>query len=282
LVGRGFGVEASLFDRRDLVDDGAWAAACRNVRAIAAGPRPPSFTFHFPVNECDYLDDGRVRDRLWEALDLAAECSLDGVVLHSNRVFPTDVWRTMDLARERARYAEFAVGLRRRVRGAAFWVGLENMPITGNDAAELDPLLVFPDDFDGLCGDNVGVTWDFCHYSYSVHVARGLLSGALGERDNYPNVRDDGFFAFERLGAHIVHYHFSAFRGVASRAAGTACVEGVAPWESTVDEAVYREAFRRMQRTGRARAATLEIREADYTRREAAYRVAAWCREVAA
>jgi hypothetical protein len=279
-VEQGFGIEASLFDRRDLVDADTWATTCRNVRRLAKEACAPSFTFHFPVNDCDYLADSLIRDRLWEALDLTASCGLDGMVLHSNRIFPTDDWRRRDLAGERARYAEFVAGLRERVRGAEFWIGLENMPITGNDACELDPLLVFPGDFDGLCGGNVGITWDFCHYSYSVHVASCLRDGRLAEREDYPNVTEDGFFAFERLAPHIVHYHFSAFSGVASRVTGSMCTEGVPPWEASVEEAVYREAFARMLRTGRAKAATLEIRERDYTKREVAQRVAAWCRSI--
>jgi hypothetical protein len=276
---QGFGIEASLFDRRDIVDEETWRRVRENTLRVAREYRPSSYTFHFPVNECNYMDDPLVRQRLWESLELVDQCGMDGLVLHSNLVYPTDDWKRRDPAKHWEEYRAFVEELRRRTAGARFWVGLENMPIHGNDAEELDPVLVFPQDFEGLYGGNVGVTWDFCHYSYTVHVARQLLSGELDERDEYPRVLPTGFLDFLNLGDHIVHYHFSAFRGVASRRRQTRCMEGVAPWEADVPEAVYREAFTHIARS-RAKAVTLEIRETDYRARKTVFEVARWCRDI--
>lgn len=274
---QGFGVEASLFDRQDIVDPEVWRQVQANTLRIAREHRPASYTFHFPVNDCNYLEDPLVRQRVWESLELVDACGMDGLVLHSNLIYPTDEWRRLDPARKWEQYREFAQELQQRTRGARFWVGLENMPIHGNDAEELDPVLVFPHDFEGLYGGNVGITWDFCHYSYSVFVASKLLANELDELDEYPRVQPAGYMDFLALGDHIVHYHFSAFRGVASRRRGTRCVEGMPPWDADVPEAVYREAFAHICRS-KAKATTLEIRETDYRFRKMAFQVADWCR----
>lgn len=277
-VERGYGVEASLFDRRHILDEDAWARTKENVRRVATQHRPPSFTFHFPVNDCNYVADKRIEARLFEALELVDACGVDGMVLHSNQVHSVETWRTLDPARERDVFLRYVEGLKERIRGARFWVGLENMPIMGNDALELDPLFIFPSDFEGIASDNFGVTWDFCHYSYSVWVERLLREGTLREADRYPLIGRGDYLDFTQLEGSIVHWHFSAFEGVACASQGTLCTEGVAPWKGTVPEGVYALAFSRMRQSRRARTATLEIRERDYRRRETVFEVADWCR----
>ncbi|GAA3086037.1 hypothetical protein GCM10017562_65090 [Streptomyces roseofulvus] len=276
----GFGTEASLFDRADLLDPDSWATVRRTVRSVAGARRHPSFTFHFPVNDCDYVADPVVRDRLWEAVDMVADNELDGLVLHSNRVRTTEQWRELDLRAERDRFAEFVQELGRRVAGERFWIGLENMPLMGNDATDFDPLLVFPQDVAGLCSDNIGLTWDFCHYSYSVHIAGLLAQGLVPDSSDYVPVPDGvGHLDFTTIDDLIVHHHFSAFLGQAVRG-GEQCIEGVAPWESTLPERVYADAFAAIARSARARTVTLEIREEDYRRRTKVFEVARWCRDI--
>jgi hypothetical protein len=204
---------------------------------------------------------------------------MDGLVVHSNRFESLDTWRRLDMGREREKLAHYLDRLRVRVSGAQFWIGLENMPIIGNDATDIDPLLVFPQDFTGLTGGNIGITWDFCHYSYSVHVAGLLRSGQLAAADDYPAVQAAGFYDFQDLSPDIVHHHFAAFQGVATREGGR-CVEGVPPWRATVAEDVYVQAFRLISGSQRARTITLEIREDDYRRRSEVYAVARWCRRI--
>ncbi|MFD7244540.1 hypothetical protein [Streptomyces massasporeus] len=276
-VERGWGVEANLFDRRDVMDPDTWNGVRRTVRHIAATAGPPAFTFHFPVNDCDYVQDPAVEKRLFEAIDMVADNGMDGLVLHSNRIRSVREWNRLDIAVERRRYVEYLHKLADRVAGAPFWIGVENMPITGNDALELDPLFVFPEDFAGLATGNVGITWDFCHYSYSVHVAGLLAAGELGaDAECHPHVRTCGYLDFARLAPATVHHHFSAFQGVATRTGGT-CVEGELPSAGLVPESVYDQAFAVIAASPRARTVTLEIRETDYRDRVAVYEAARWC-----
>ncbi|MFE2205051.1 hypothetical protein [Streptomyces rubiginosohelvolus] len=278
-IENGWGVEANLFDRDAIMDTDVWQGVRATVRRVARDERPPAFTFHFPVNDCDYLADPVVERRLFEAIDLVADNGLDGLVLHSNRIRSVAQWRQLDVEKERQQYVEYVHALADRVGDASFWIGLENMPITGNDALELDPLLVFPEDFDGLSVGNIGITWDFCHYSYSVYVAELLAAGELVEdADCYPNVRSSGYLDFARLGPMTVHHHFSSFEGVATRAGGV-CREGALPTDGVVPESVNEQAFALIAKSERARTVTLEIREHDYHNRQAVYEAARWCEQ---
>lgn len=280
-VARGFGVEASIFDRRDILDERRWETVKNNVRLISSRYHPSSFTFHFPVNDCNYLEDESVKCRLYESLEMVDRHQLNGLVLHSNQVYTVKEWMRLDVVRIRERFSEFIQGLRGRVKGAGFWIGLENMPIMGNQGLDLDPLLVFPDDFQGLVGDNVGVTWDFCHYSYSVHVSNLLRSGELPEQQYYPVVGTGDFDDFKSLAPHLLHFHFSAFDGVASVLSGAVCKEGQVPWESTLQLDTYVNAFKLMILLAPDNAVTLEIAERDYRHRINVYRVVEWCSALA-
>lgn len=275
----GFGTEAVVFDREAVLDPDIWGTVRRTVRDVALSRRHPAMTFHFPVNDCDFVADPAVRDRLWQAIDLVADCGLDGMVLHSNRLRSPAQWRMLDVPGERARFADFIGTLREKIAGEHFWVGLENMPIMGNDATDLDPLLVFPEDFAGIPQDNVGITWDFCHFSYSVHVAHLLSHRLLPDREDYQGVREAGYMDFLGIADQIVHYHFSAFKGVAVRGSEQ-CLEGMAPWESTVAEEVYQQAFAGVLASKRAQTVTLEIRENNYHNRSKVFEVARWCQDL--
>lgn len=225
------------------------------------------------------MEDLAVRERLWECLDLSAELGISGIILHSNMVRPVGDWSPERVERSREKLREFSVELRRRLRGGPIWVGLENMPIMGNFAKEMDPTLVFPADFDGLCGDELGITWDLCHYSYSVYVAEQLGSGHLEEGDLYPALRDQGLEDFVELADHIVHWHFSAFRGLARVRGEGRCYEGQAPWASTLGESTYARLFARMQTLPGVAQVTFEIAEHDYRERVNTHAVMRWCRE---
>lgn len=273
------GVEANLFDRHDIADADSWREVQSTVRRVAQTNRPQAFTFHFPVNDCDYLGDPLMEQRLFEAIDMVADNELDGLVLHSNRIRSAEEWRRLDIAAERDRLREYVTRLADRVDGASFWIGLENMPITGNDAQELDPLLVFPDDFRGMSRKNVGITWDFCHYSYSVHIAGLLARGELAEDASYyPHTQPADYLDFADLAPATVHHHFSSFQGVATRAGGR-CMEGALPTQGDLPESVYDAAFDVIASSERARTVTLEIQEHDYHHRSQVYKAAAWCEQ---
>lgn len=284
LLAEGHGVEATLFRGEDVMDDDRWALVRRNLRAVAA-LSPPSLTFHFPVEDADWVADAAVRDRLLEALDVVGELGFHGVVLHSNRIASHEVWRARDLERERDALGGALAALARRVESSSLWVGLENMPVTGNDAVDLDPLLVYPEDFAGLCGGPVGVTWDVCHYAYTTYVGESIAAGSLDHADDYPHlrlpVRATGATQLvpSTLHGQLRHAHLSAFTGIADRRRRTTCTEGELPGAGPVGEQRYADALLAL-RAASVRAVTLEVQEVDYTRRRRAPEMVAWCRSV--
>jgi hypothetical protein len=280
LVEHGHGVEASLFDGRDVLNAGTW----RNVQSTLAAVvrhEPPSTTFHFPCNDADYVTDPVVRSRLREVLLVAVDLGLQGVVLHSNRVATAAEWRTRNLVDERHRLAAALEDVSEVLHGSDTWLGIENMPVTGNDAEELDPLYVYAEDLLSHCSERVGVTWDVCHYAYTAHVSHGLATGAIVQdvRD-YPNLLDLGGddvpLVPAALAGRLKHGHLSAFKGVADARRGTACAEGRLPWDSDVPESRYADALQALRASG-AKAVTLEVAEDDYCRRLALPRMLEWC-----
>jgi Xylose isomerase-like TIM barrel len=280
LVERGHGVEASLFDGRDVLDAATWGSVRSNLEQVMRH-RPACTTFHFPCNDADYVADHAFRDRLRDVLRVAVDLGLQGVVLHSNRVARTAEWRTRDLAAERQLLVDALDDVTGVLDGSDTWLGIENMPVTGNDAQELDPLWVYAEDMLPHCLGQVGITWDVCHYAYTVHVSGGLAAGVIDQdaRD-YPNLRDLGPgvapLVPPALAGRLKHGHLSAFRGLADARRRTTCEEGRVPWESDVPEDRYVDALHAL-RAGGVEAVTLEVTEEDYLRRINLPRMLDWC-----
>lgn len=280
LLSQGYGVEASLFERDQLMDDDLRDQVEANLRRLST-MELPSLTFHFPVNDFDYVEDASVRSRLVEVLLLAAELHLDGVVLHSNRIGTVAEWRRRDLPHERHRLRDVLVEIAGRVVDSDMWVGMENMPITGNDGQELDPLLIYPEDLAEVSSAGVSATWDVCHFSYTAFVGARVLDGSLGQPESdYPALRplreEEATLLPRAVLPYLTHVHFSAFAGVADRRTGACTVEGVLPYESDAGEAIYRRALLEVESSGVA-AVTLEIAEEDYRRRSNVRRMLDWC-----
>lgn len=285
LVDRGCGVEASLFDAADVMDAGRWALVRRNL-AAAADEAPEYLTFHFPVNDADWVTDPAVRRRLLEAVTYVADLGFQGVVLHSNRIAGIETWRARELAVERSLLGEAVAALRRELKGSETWIGLENMPVTGNDAIDLDPLLVYPEDFADLCQGLVGITWDVCHYSYTAHIGELLAAGTLDHpRSDYPNLREpqpgdsEQRLVPDAVVPHLKHAHLAAFTGVADRRTAILCEEGQLPDDGNLPARRYRDALLDLRAAGTP-AVTLEIQEADYTCRSQARIMLDWCEAV--
>lgn len=275
--------EAVIFDRAALCGAANWAAVQANLQLVAERRGP--VIFHFPVNDSNYILDGIVRDRLWQVLDVLDAVGAIGLVLHSNQTMPTAYWTASTTRAAQERFAAFIPRLQERITGSSFWVGLENMPIMGNDGSEFDPVLVYPEDFTTFeYGVNLGITWDFCHYSYTVHVGELLQQGSLREHRYYPHLRRDcSIDSLWALREHVLHLHFSAFTGVATVDGGGECREGVVPWESTLGIRYYEDLL--LQAAGRfpqASTVTLEITEDDYLMRKRFGSVYKWGKAVLA
>jgi hypothetical protein len=276
----GFGVEADVFDMSDLLDSDSWRRIWRTVKKIAdSRTRPRSFTFHFPVNDADYVHNPRVARRLYQALDYVEEYGLNGLVLHTNQV--SSVFDKPYQSRNGGRYdvKRFLDNLANKYAQKQFWIGIENVPVVGNDGTDCDPYFIAPEDVPEILPANIGITWDFCHYSYSVYLVGSTPQSPKVYSDLLPR-RDLDYFDFLKLGTQIKHFHFGAFEHLPIARGLPRCEEGLAPWAGTLPESVYKKAIQLIATEFPWAFTTLEIRETDYRDRRIVFEVARWCSAV--
>ena len=272
------GVEAVIFERRDL-ESNPWEDLWRNIAVAAHSYGSDGVTFHFPVNDSDYVDDPFVMDRLCEAYARATDLGLRGIVVHANRIRPIHIWQGMNLKDERQRVIAKLVDVAEKIPSNRTWIALENMPVMDNDGDLIDPTFVFPSDFEELKGTRIRVIWDVNHYFNSVLTVREVFDGKQPTED-YPNLQDCDFLDFGQLGSKISHWHFSSFLGVPDRRRNKRCVEGVLPWEGTLPEDYFASAMKMMATTSPSARCVFEVQELDYTQRIRGPKILEWSRNI--
>src|SRR5579883_1456443 len=157
-------VEGVIFNRQDLEDD-HWRTVWRSIGKAVEWYGSTNVTFHFPVNESDYVDDSFVLGRLTSAYLKSAEMGLQGLVVHSNRIRKIDRWKDINLVDERKRVTEKLAEIANLGGRSNTWLALENMPVMDNFGKEIDPLFSYPNDFRVLNGLPIGIVWDSCHFT---------------------------------------------------------------------------------------------------------------------
>lgn len=268
-------VEAILFNRRDL-ESPHWEQSWLNIQKAASLYGPAQVTFHFPVNDSDYTQDLFVRQKLQEAFTRACDLGLQGVVVHSNRIRLIAEWSTLHLPTEREKVLETLENISRLATTNTTWLALENMPIMDNYAIEIDPLFVYPEDFQSLMNTKTKVIWDVCHFSNTQANVEKVFSGGF-DRKSYPNLKKIHPLDFLQIQERIVHWHFSAFLGVADPSISQTCKEGVLPSESTLGEAYYQTVLQAIAQIARpSQHVVFEIQELDYTNRMETRRMLQW------
>lgn len=229
-------VEAIIFNRKDL-EPHSWSIVWKSIKHAISLYGADNVSFHFPVNDSDYVKDSFIREKVLEGLQRATDLGLHGMVVHSNQVEPLP-WINVDLNMRRRQVVDALVQIREKVQGDT-WIALENMPVMDNFGIEIDPLFIFPNDFHYLMHTNVKVIWDICHYTNSLANIAQVLKGEQ-QKLYYPNVQEAGVLDFLKIKPQIAHWHFSAFTGIANPDTGTHCIEGIIPAKSTLGETLYR------------------------------------------
>jgi hypothetical protein len=272
------GVEAVIFDRKHL-EANPWDELWKNIAVAANAYGSDGVTFHFPVNDSDYVEDPFVMSRLCEAYARATDLGLRGIVVHANRIRPIHIWQGMNLKDEQQKVIGKLVDVAEKIPSSGTWIALENMPVMDNDGDLIDPSFVFPSDFEVLKGTRIRVIWDVNHYFNSILTLREVFDGRQPAED-YPNLQHGDFFDFKHLGSRIAHWHFSSFLGVPDRRRNKRCVEGVLPWEGTLPEDYFSSALKMMASTSPSARCVFEVQELDYTQRVRGPKIIEWSREV--
>ncbi len=271
------GYEATIFNRQDLEEE-TWNLVWQNIESLQSSNPNSEITFHFPVNNSDYVNDLFVRSRLKEALQRASDLGLRGVVVHSNRIHIISEWTNLDLEAERLKVLDVLNNVYEMAATPHTWLALENMPVMDNYAKEIDPLFCYPQDFNQVFDLNIGIVWDVCHYTNTISNIREVVEGKQSQKF-YPNFQQVGYLDFMRLKDKIQHWHFSAFKGIANPEEGTHCKEGVLPEASELDESIYTSILNEIsQMDNTQRLMVLEIQEIDYTVRHNFKKAFEWIR----
>lgn len=270
-------VEAVLFSSDHLVTE-LWQATWTNIETAIAQYGADNVTFHFPMNESDYVEDDFIYRRLVESYQRASDLDLAGVIVHSNRIRPAVEWQRFDQAAERTQIGELLATLRETNSSSSTWLALENMPSVGNYGDEIDPLYVCPTDFDTL-PSNVGIVWDVCHALCSLQYAQAHEDGQLSD-SIYLRPHAGIFNNFGSIGERVVHWHFASSKGLNIPLLGTTCSEGMLPEEGDMPELVYADQIRAIQAVGSTAAVNFEVQENDYSQRSRGPAIIAWAHKI--
>lgn len=266
-------VEAILFNREDL-ESATWKEVWEGIQQASRLYSPKNVTFHFPVNNCDYVSDPYVRDRLIEAYRRACEIGLQGIVVHSNRIRPISEWHKIDLLDERNCLLDTLLEIVKEKNST--WLALENMPLMDNFGIEIDPLFVYPEDFLILENTPIKVVWDTCHYSSTQANVQRVEAGKSSP-NYYPSLKKTSQLAFLEILDLITHWHFSAFCGIADPDSKEICKEGVVPEASTLGNEYYKHSFAQIAAHSAIDAhMVFEIQEDDYLERRETKRMIEW------
>lgn len=269
-------IEAVIFNYEDL-EETKWLKIWKEIEKI---PLPKSnITFHFPVNNSDYVSNPYVYEKLKEAFIRSNDLGLSGIVVHSNRIRLINEWKMIDLDSEREKVINCLVNILNSVKQGNTWLGLENMPVMDNYGKEIDPIFVFAKDFEGLKKTDISIVWDFCHYSNSLASIQDVINKKQNE-NYYPNIQAETLEDVFAIKEKIKHIHFSAFDGVANPDTGTICKEGVLPKESTLGEDFYKKALKIVKEiSSKNMHIVFEIQEKDYVNRKNSIQMIHWFKE---
>lgn len=261
-------IEAVSFNRSDL-NSSNWRTIWRNIEVATKEYGSENVTYHFPMNDCCYIEDDYVFGRLEEAYHRARDLGLAGMVVHSNSWKPIKHWQVLDLNVARRQVLD-RLGMLSKQVNTQTWLGLENMPIIGNTGYDIDPLFCFAHDFQHL-PPALSVVWDICHANANLAYLQAdrndlLTRSAPAEECN-----------FEAIAHKIRHWHFAAYRGLNNPTERTACIEGLLPREGDSTESVYANALVRICKiSSRNSIINFEVQEDDYKLRKRGPEIISW------
>ena len=269
-------VEAIIFNRKDLKEN-PWNETWKSIRKAISLYGSDNVSFHFPVSNSDYIREQFVRERVAEGLRRSNDLGLRSMVIHSNQMSPIAYWQEANFEDIRKQIIDILANISSK-HGGKTWLTLENMPVMDNDGAIIDPLFVFPSDFQGLLTTNVKVVWDICHYTNSITNIGQVVQGKQ-KKEYYPNFQQVGLLDFLKIKDLIVHWHFSAFKGIANPDTDEITVEGFVPAKSTLGEELYDKIIKEIflhQSPGEHM--VFEVQEIDYHKRIEGKKMIQWAK----
>lgn len=256
----------------DFQKEGFWKKL-EEVIATVHSLNPSLLTLHFPTDNADYFNQTDIHDNLLRFVDLAHKYNIPGITIHANQFISVEEYKTYPLAEVRKRMLDYYGRLDETLSGGHVWIGVENLPIIGNQGIDFDPIFIYPEDYTEFVQQqyrNIFVTWDLCHWGISYQTHRSIST--LLHTEN-PHDRYDKFLELPNL----KHFHFSLFSQLAMPYSRVLCQEGVLPDDGDLDPNLYIDCLRRIaaaypENTG----IVFEVKEENYAVRKQAWLMKEW------
>jgi hypothetical protein len=258
------GVEANIFDAEYITAENIIKIE-EEWRTLDSSYPGCIRSFHFPTEHADYLNNSSVASKLKEMIRLCHENKISKFVLHTNAITSIDMFNKDTLDADRKKYIHFFDDLLQWVQQEKLTpvLCIENMPSIGNTGEDYDSIFVLPKDFSDLISLPIGITWDICHWGFTV-ISTQSETGDLN------------FEAMWDLEKNIHHWHFGSFKHLTVHGSGIDCQEGVEPQEGLIPEIWLTEWIKRLSKTDSEQTITLEIKESDYLERQHFKNVVSW------
>ena len=263
-VADGGGVEAIFFSPADIdqMDHSL------DVFTDIPGPK----TVHFPMVEMSSINDKATYRSLCKLVELSASLGALGVVCHSNYLVEISKIPSINFEDARREISLLLNEVGDLAERYGLWLGIENMPIIGDEGDNTDALFVFPSHYRYIESSGIVRVLALAHWVGSLDTCRA--SAASPELSKYiptwsvKNLNEDPFSidSFPRIG----HSHISKVSGLALPFGRSTARGGAVP-----SGEIYADLVARLVRAG-VQTASLEIAESDYSARVRFYEALGW------
>lgn len=265
-------VEAILFSEKDL-EEKKWEEAWNNISKVSNTIGSSNISFHFPMDNCDYINSAFIKERLIDAIERANILGIHKIVVHPNLRYKINEWIYIDRLKMQNTLFSFINDINK----GTVDICLENMPPIGNQYDDADSAVLFATDIN----ENIDYTWDICHY-FNVVKTMAIANSNTKWKNILADIQECKYLDFTKYLKNIKHYHFSAFKNIANPFLEQPCIEGILPNESCVEEKYYKEALKVIYADAikNNKSIIFEISEENYYDRKNILEMLKWAKEV--
>ena len=267
--------EAILFSSKDL-ENSKWKIVWENIGKICNKMGSENVSFHFPMDDCNYVNNQNIKEKLVDALNKANDLEIKKIVVHPNMRYKIKEWQYIDRNKMQQLLYKTILEITKNTKTNTI-LCLENMPPIGNRYDDGDSAILFMEDFD----KQINYTFDICHY-FNVVKTMEKTKQKENWKEVLAEIRQCDYFDFINKLDNIKHFHFSAFEDIANPFNNQVCIEGVLPNQSVVDEQIYADAMKLIYNDAikNDKSIIFEISEENYYNRKQIHRMLAWAKNI--
>lgn len=265
--------EAILFSDNDLRTEN-WNQAWENMSKVANIIGNENLSFHFPMDNCDYINNELIKEKLIDSIKRANQIGIKKIIIHPNLRYKISEWNYINREKMKVILFDF---IKKINMNNNVLLCLENMPPIGNQFDDADSAILFASDIN----EKINYTWDICHYFNVVRT----MSEAYNNKEWNPflaKIEQCDYFDFKEKLSNIKHFHFSAFENIANPLKKQICKEGILPSQSCVSESYYKKALQIIYKDAieNNKSIIFEIAEENYCKREKIIKMLDWAENV--